>query len=178
MCVLAYSPLPSAPALAGAAHRSPRSPAPYVFDTDQAADLAKAGADVLVPHMGIIGAQTTITLQDAALSVQGMHDAVKKGNPDSGAADTHFSTAICIPRYRIMCPCADPLAKTIGSATSTASDHTGCQWLSVGRPGSSVITGVRITDRVGAHRPMHGDSKSSSAELPLGNACEPSVDIR
>jgi predicted TIM-barrel enzyme len=41
-----------------------------VFDTDQAADMAKAGADVLVPHMGLtssgtIGAQTTITLQDA-----------------------------------------------------------------------------------------------------------------
>jgi predicted TIM-barrel enzyme len=51
-----------------------------VFDTDQAADLAKAGADVLVPHMGTIGTQTIITLQDAALSVQGMHDAVKKVN--------------------------------------------------------------------------------------------------
>jgi predicted TIM-barrel enzyme len=24
-----------------------------VFDTDQAADMAKAGADVLVPHMGL-----------------------------------------------------------------------------------------------------------------------------
>ena len=80
-----------------------------MFDTDQAADLAKAGADVLVPHMGTIGAQTTITLQDAALSVQGMHDAVKKVNPDSSAADTYFSTAICIRRYRIKCPCADPL---------------------------------------------------------------------
>ena len=84
-----------------------RGAAPYVFDTDQAADLAKAGADVLVPHMGTIGAQTTITLQDAAWSVQGMHDAVKKVNPDSGAADTSFSTAICIRRYRIKCPCAD-----------------------------------------------------------------------
>ena len=76
----------------------PRRPAPYVFDTDQAADMAKAGADVLVPHMGLtssgtIGAQTTITLQDAALRVQGMHDAAKKVNPDSGAVDTCFSTA-------------------------------------------------------------------------------------
>ena len=78
-----------------------------MFDTDQAADLAKAGADVLVPHMGTIGAQTTITLQDAALSVQGMHDAVKKVNPDSSPADTYFSTAIRIRRYRIKCPCAD-----------------------------------------------------------------------
>src|SRR5450631_2580207 len=93
-----YSPLPSAPA-----HRSPPRPAPYVFGTEHAADLAKAGADVLVPHMGTIGAQTTITLQDAALSVQGMHDAVKKVNPGSSAADTYFSTAICLRRYRIKC---------------------------------------------------------------------------
>lgn len=97
-----------------------------MFDTDQAADMAKAGADVLVPHMGLtssgsIGAQTTITLQDAALRVQGMHDAAKKVNPDSGAVDTcfstatcirwhriRFSTATCIRRYRIKCPHADP----------------------------------------------------------------------
>jgi len=111
--------LPSAPALAGTAHRSPRRPAPYVFDTNQAADLAKAGADVLVSHMGTIGAQTTITLQDAALSVQGMHDAVKKVNPDSGAADTYFSAAICIHRYRIKCPCADPLAVSSAARNAT-----------------------------------------------------------
>ena len=66
--------------------------------------MAKAGADVLVPHMGLtssrtIGAQTTITL----------HDAAKKVNPDSGAVDTCFSTATCIRRYRIKCPHADPL---------------------------------------------------------------------
>ena len=84
-----------------------------MFDTDQAADMAKAGADVLVPHMGLtssgsIGAQTTITLQDAALRVQGMHDAAKKVNPDRGAVDTCFSTATCIRRYRIKCPHADP----------------------------------------------------------------------
>ena len=74
--------------------------------------MAKAGADVLVPHMGLtssgsIGAQTTITLQDAALRVQGMHDAAKKVNPDSGAVDTCFSTATYIRRYRIKCPHAD-----------------------------------------------------------------------
>ena len=49
--------------------------------------MAKAGADVLVPHMGLtssgtIGAQTTITLQDAASRVQAMHDAAKTVNPD------------------------------------------------------------------------------------------------
>jgi hypothetical protein len=43
----------------------------------------------------------------AALRVQGMHDAAKKVNPDSGAVDTCFSAAARIRRYRIKCPHAD-----------------------------------------------------------------------
>src|ERR1700751_5661362 len=40
---------------------------PYVFDPEQAQDMARAGADVLVPHMGLttsgsIGAQTALPL--------------------------------------------------------------------------------------------------------------------
>lgn len=69
------------------AHERDLLTTPYVFDTDQAADMARAGADVLVPHMGLtssgtIGAQTTITLSDAASRVQAMHDAAKTVNPD------------------------------------------------------------------------------------------------
>jgi len=56
---------------------------------------------------GTIGAQTTITLQDAALHVQGMHDAAKKVNPDGGAVDSSFSTPSYKHRYRIKCPRAD-----------------------------------------------------------------------
>ena len=60
---------------------------PYAFDTDQATAMAKAGADVLVPHMGLttsgtIGAQTAITLEEAAVKVQELHDAAKRVNPD------------------------------------------------------------------------------------------------
>jgi len=49
--------------------------------------MAKAGADVLVPHMGLttsgtIGAQTAITLEEAAVKVQELHDAAKRVNPD------------------------------------------------------------------------------------------------
>lgn len=60
---------------------------PYVFDPDQAADMARAGADVLVPHMGLttkgaIGAGTALTLDQAASAVQEMHDAAKRVNPD------------------------------------------------------------------------------------------------
>jgi predicted TIM-barrel enzyme len=49
-------------------------------------------------YSGTISAQSTLTLQDAALHVQGMHDAARKVNPDSGAVDTCFSTTSYIRR--------------------------------------------------------------------------------
>ena len=60
---------------------------PYVFDAEQAADMARAGADVLVPHMGLttkgsIGATTALSLEECATRVQKMHDAAKDVNPD------------------------------------------------------------------------------------------------
>lgn len=60
---------------------------PYVFSEDEARDMAKAGADVLIPHMGLttkgsIGAQTAMTLADAAKRVQALHDAAKSVNKD------------------------------------------------------------------------------------------------
>jgi predicted TIM-barrel enzyme len=56
---------------------------PYVFTEDEARDMAKAGADVLIPHMGLttkgsIGARTAMTLEQAARKVQSLHDAAKK----------------------------------------------------------------------------------------------------
>ncbi|MEV0115586.1 phosphoenolpyruvate hydrolase family protein [Streptomyces sp. NPDC050844] len=69
------------------AHARDLLTAPYVFDPAQAADMARAGADVLVPHVGLttkgsIGAGTALTLDQAAAAVQEMHDAAKKVNPD------------------------------------------------------------------------------------------------
>lgn len=60
---------------------------PYVFDEEQAADMARAGADILVPHMGLttsgtIGAQTALTLDEAVAKVQALADAAKRVNPD------------------------------------------------------------------------------------------------
>ncbi len=60
---------------------------PYVFSEQEAADMAKAGADVLIPHMGLttkgsIGAQTALTLEEAARLVQAMHDAATKVKKD------------------------------------------------------------------------------------------------
>jgi predicted TIM-barrel enzyme len=60
---------------------------PYVFDEDDATAMAKAGADVLIPHMGLttkgaIGARTSLTLEQAAKRVQSLGDAAKKAKPD------------------------------------------------------------------------------------------------
>src|SRR3954462_6951788 len=61
--------------------------APYVFDEDSARAMAEAGADVLVPHMGLttggtIGAQTGVTLQEAVGLVQAWRDAAAEVNPE------------------------------------------------------------------------------------------------
>jgi Predicted TIM-barrel enzyme, possibly a dioxygenase len=69
------------------AHELDLLTSPYVFDTDQAKAMAAAGADILVPHMGLttsgtIGAQTALTLEQAAVKVQELADAAKSVNPD------------------------------------------------------------------------------------------------
>jgi predicted TIM-barrel enzyme len=61
--------------------------APYVFDVESAEAMARAGADVLVPHMGLttkgsIGARTALTLDDCVTRVQAMHDAAVAIRPD------------------------------------------------------------------------------------------------
>ncbi|MCT1709781.1 phosphoenolpyruvate hydrolase family protein [Dermabacter hominis] len=60
---------------------------PYVFDIEQAKEMAAAGADILVPHMGLttsgtIGAQTALSLEEAATKVQELADAARSVNPD------------------------------------------------------------------------------------------------
>jgi predicted TIM-barrel enzyme len=69
------------------AHELDLLTSPYVFDTDQAKAMAAAGADILVPHMGLttsgtIGAQTALTLEQAAVKVQELADAAKSVNPE------------------------------------------------------------------------------------------------
>ena len=60
---------------------------PYCFNPDEARAMAVAGADILVPHLGLttkgsIGATTAVSLEDAPALVQAMHDAAKEVNPD------------------------------------------------------------------------------------------------
>jgi predicted TIM-barrel enzyme len=60
---------------------------PYCFNPDEAAAMARAGADILIPHMGLttkgsIGAESAATLEESAVAVQAMHDAAKRVKPD------------------------------------------------------------------------------------------------
>src|SRR5262249_26879686 len=60
---------------------------PYCFNPDDAAAMAKAGADILIPHMGLttkgtIGAASAVTLEESARRVQAMHDAAKRVKKD------------------------------------------------------------------------------------------------
>ncbi len=60
---------------------------PYCFNPDEAAAMAEAGADLLIPHLGLttkgmIGATSAVTLEDGAKRVQAMHDAAKRVRPD------------------------------------------------------------------------------------------------
>lgn len=69
------------------AHEMDMLTCPYVFHEEEAVQMAKAGADVLVPHMGLttkgsIGAETALDLAEAARRVQAMRDAAVSVNPD------------------------------------------------------------------------------------------------
>lgn len=60
---------------------------PYVFDPQQAAAMAEAGADCLVAHMGLttkgsIGAETAKSLDDCVPLIRDIIEAGRKVNPD------------------------------------------------------------------------------------------------
>ncbi len=60
---------------------------PYAFNPDEARKMALAGADVLVAHMGLttkgmIGASSSVSLDEAVHRVQDMCDAARAANPD------------------------------------------------------------------------------------------------
>ena len=64
------------------ANRKDMLTTPYVFDPAQAVDMAKAGADVLVAHMGLttggaIGAETAFTLEDSIERINAITEAAR-----------------------------------------------------------------------------------------------------
>lgn len=71
----------------GIAHEMGLFTAPYVFDEEQAKKMAEAGADILVPHVGLttagtIGAAAALTLDEAIGKVMAIAKAAKEVNPD------------------------------------------------------------------------------------------------
>ena len=69
------------------AHRNDLLTTPYAFNEVEAEQMADAGADILVAHMGLttkgsIGAHTALTLEEAAKKVQSIHDAATSVNPE------------------------------------------------------------------------------------------------
>ena len=70
-----------------AAHKLGMITTPYVFDTDQAEAMTRAGADILVAHMGLttggaIGAETALTLDDCVGSINAITEAARRVRPD------------------------------------------------------------------------------------------------
>jgi predicted TIM-barrel enzyme len=69
------------------AHRMDLLTTPYCFNADDAVAMAKAGADVIVAHLGLttkgsIGATTAVRLENAPSKVQEIADAAKRVNKD------------------------------------------------------------------------------------------------
>ncbi len=60
---------------------------PYVFSEQNARDMAKAGADIIVCHLGLtaggaIGAETAVTLKDCVPLIESWTAAARKVNPE------------------------------------------------------------------------------------------------
>lgn len=60
---------------------------PYVFNDVESVAMTKAGADILIAHMGLttkgsIGATTALTLDESVKRIQSIHDVAKKVNPE------------------------------------------------------------------------------------------------
>lgn len=86
---------------------------PYVFSADEAVEMAKAGADIIVPHMGLttggsIGAETALKLEDCPRLIEDWAEAAKRvrkdvivlchGGPIAMPADAEYvlrNTTLC-----------------------------------------------------------------------------------
>lgn len=69
------------------AHEKDMLTTPYVFNADEAAAMARAGADILVPHMGLttggsIGASTALKLEDCPALIDAWAEAARKVRKD------------------------------------------------------------------------------------------------
>ncbi|CAO2830498.1 unnamed protein product [Amaranthus hypochondriacus] len=89
----------------GLAHKMGLLTTPYAFNEDEAAGMAKAGADIIVAHMGLttsgsIGATTAVSMDESVIRVQAIADAAHNirpeiivlchGGPISGPKEAEF----------------------------------------------------------------------------------------
>ncbi|KAL0349534.1 UNVERIFIED_CONTAM: ToMV susceptible protein tm-1(GCR26) [Sesamum radiatum] len=70
------------------AHKMGLLTTPYAFNQEEATAMAKAGADIVVAHMGLttsgsIGAKTALSIEESATLVQAIADAVHRINPEA-----------------------------------------------------------------------------------------------
>ncbi|MFM9849141.1 MAG: phosphoenolpyruvate hydrolase family protein [Hyphomicrobiaceae bacterium] len=70
------------------AHAKDMLTSPYVFDEDEAAAMARAGADIIVCHLGLttggsIGAETALKLSECPALVEAWAEAALKVNPEA-----------------------------------------------------------------------------------------------
>ncbi|XP_050292179.1 toMV susceptible protein tm-1(GCR26) isoform X3 [Quercus robur] len=69
------------------AHKLGLLTTPYAFNQNEATEMAKAGADIIVAHMGLttsgsIGAQTAVSMEESVVRVQAIADAAHRINPN------------------------------------------------------------------------------------------------
>ncbi|XP_075655475.1 toMV susceptible protein tm-1(GCR26) isoform X2 [Castanea sativa] len=69
------------------AHKLGLLTTPYAFNQNEAAEMAKAGADIIVAHMGLttsgsIGAQTAVSMEESVVRVQAIADSAHRINPN------------------------------------------------------------------------------------------------
>lgn len=70
------------------AHKMGLLTTPYAFNKDEAIEMAKAGSDIIVAHMGLttagsIGAKTALSLEESVIRVQAIADAAHRINPNA-----------------------------------------------------------------------------------------------
>ncbi|KAL0332920.1 UNVERIFIED_CONTAM: ToMV susceptible protein tm-1(GCR26) [Sesamum calycinum] len=70
------------------AHKMGLLTTPYAFNQEEATAMAKAGADIVVAHMGLttsgsIGAKTALSIEESVTLVQAIADAVHRINPEA-----------------------------------------------------------------------------------------------
>ncbi|KAL6222372.1 hypothetical protein ACLB2K_005764 [Fragaria x ananassa] len=70
------------------AHKMGLLTTPYAFNEDEAVEMAKGGADIIVAHMGLttagsIGAKTAVSLEESVVRVQNIADAALRINPNA-----------------------------------------------------------------------------------------------